>query len=66
MDKKNNYEQGLFLSQLHLLLQVSFYYQLKNGEAIASTLILPSMRKSQIKLGKANSNRWSDDINSMD
>lgn len=63
MDKKTITSRDSFFFQL---LQVSVYYQLKYGEAIASTLIQPSMRKSQIKLVKANSNLRSDDINTLD
>lgn len=52
--QKNNYQQGLF-SQLQNPSPRVFYYQLKYAEAIASTLMLPSIRKSQNKLEKSNS-----------
>ena len=49
-----------------ILFPISFCYQVKFEEAIASTLMLPSMRGAQIKLEKANSNLKNDDIKFLD
>lgn len=56
-----------FFPQIQYSFPVSLYYQLKFEEAIAqSTLMVPFLRKAQIKLEKANSNLKSDDIKFLD